>query len=903
MSRQLALASSAWLAAFAFVAMAFPMAATAAQPTITSFSPTSAYQGEYGQPITITGTNFNCASTVSLGGRNASFKVKSSTVIVAYVPSSATSNPLSVTTPTGTAYGPVPFYVNPIPRPVISSFSPTFAYTGESGKSITITGNYFKGITTTKAYSGVTSVKFGNLSASFTVMSATTIKAIVPDNAVSYGISVTSAGGIGYSMDAFEIRAIPAPTITTFTPASVYVGETGKSVTINGTNFLGIGAASKKVTGVTAVSVGGKPTTFRLVGATQLIAAVPAGATTNLLSVTTSGGTCYSAEHFTINPIPRPTIVSLDPAWAYTGQTCSVTIKGTNFNGIGTNNNRITGTTAVSVGSIDAGYSVLDNETIVMSVPANAVSGAVAVTTAGGTCYGKDPFYIKPIPAPVVSSFLPASGRVGTTVTITGQYFCGDGTLSGLITPPTVTIGNVPATVVTVSSTTITAVVGALATNGGISVTTNGGTGYSNDYFTVVVPKAPTITYIDKMGGQVGEWVRITGKNFDVAPAIAYFHGVQCAEGWVESATSIYVRIPVGATTGKITVVTPGGTAASACDFMIGHAPVITGFNANHGVAGDTINIEGDNFTGATSVTFKGIEAFFSVTNDDLISATVPSGDVAGVISVTTPYGYAVSTNTFNSAKVPTIIDFDAWSGVPGDWVTITGTNFDVARAVYFNGTAVVTLNYIDPTRIDVMVPAGATTGPISVDWYDGSGYSVVDSYYDFEIIPAPTITDFTNLSYGVGKNGHDGDIIGITGKDFTDTTTVWFGPMQSVSVVVWSSTYMTATVPTDAVGGTQCIYAVSEGGTGSMAGFNVYEMPTITDCPNDATIGVPITVRGTHFVGATAVTFGTMVQNVFTVVDDNTITVAPPVGAPKGVLYVTNPAGTARTLGEVTIH
>jgi hypothetical protein len=74
--------------------------ATAA-PTITSFSPTS---GPVGSSVTITGTNFTGATSVTFNGVSATFIVNSAgTKITATVPTGATTGPISVTTAGGTA--------------------------------------------------------------------------------------------------------------------------------------------------------------------------------------------------------------------------------------------------------------------------------------------------------------------------------------------------------------------------------------------------------------------------------------------------------------------------------------------------------------------------------------------------------------------------------------------------------------------------------------------------------------------------------------------------------------------------------------------------------------------------------------------------------------------------------
>jgi len=146
-------------------------------PKITSFIPTSATTET---TVTIIGTNFTGATSVSFGGIAAtSFAVNSATSITAVV-GAGTSGNVSVTTPGGTASMSGFTF---IPIPTITSFTPA---SGGTGTSITITGTNF---------SGATSVSFGGVAASsFTVNSATTITAVV-GTGTSGSVSVTTPGG------------------------------------------------------------------------------------------------------------------------------------------------------------------------------------------------------------------------------------------------------------------------------------------------------------------------------------------------------------------------------------------------------------------------------------------------------------------------------------------------------------------------------------------------------------------------------------------------------------------------------------------------------------------------------------------------------------------------------------
>lgn len=157
-------------------------------PQIKSFTPTS---GIVGTSVTITGVSLTQATKVTIGGKPASFTVKSDTQVTATVPASAkTGLKISITTPGGIANSPLAFAV----VPSITSFSPT---SGPVGTSVTITGNSF-----TKA----TSVTFGGVAAtSYQVISDTQVDALVPTGAVTGPIAVTTAGGTGTSATNFTV--------------------------------------------------------------------------------------------------------------------------------------------------------------------------------------------------------------------------------------------------------------------------------------------------------------------------------------------------------------------------------------------------------------------------------------------------------------------------------------------------------------------------------------------------------------------------------------------------------------------------------------------------------------------------------------------------------------------------
>jgi hypothetical protein len=140
-----------------------------------------------------------------------------------------------------------------------------------------------------------------------------------------------------------------------------------------------------------------------------------------------------------------------------------VTILGTN----------LTGATKVSFGSLAATFTVVSSTEITTTVPSGASTGNLTVVTPKGTLTSNVPFRV----TPQITSFTPASGPVGTSVTITGV---------SLNQATAVTFGGVAATEFSVKSNTeVIASVPTGARTGTIDITTAAGTAASSNSFTV----------------------------------------------------------------------------------------------------------------------------------------------------------------------------------------------------------------------------------------------------------------------------------------------------------------------------------------------------------------------------------------------------------------------------------
>jgi hypothetical protein len=152
----------------------------------------------------------------------------------------------------------------------------------------------------------------------------------------------------------------------------------------------------------------------------------------------------------------------------------------------------------------------------------------------------------------------------------------------------------------------------------------------------------------------------------------------------------------------------------AAWAFVEQPAPTITLFTPTSGITGTIVTITGTDFSGASSVTFRGLATFkFTVRSPTQITATVPNGARGGKITVTTPAGSATSTQDFKPTL--SIIAYRPTSGFVGTSVDIQGIGFAPTSTVKFNSTPATAVTYINPGEIQATVPAGATSGPITL--------------------------------------------------------------------------------------------------------------------------------------------------------------------------------------------
>jgi hypothetical protein len=387
-------------------------------PVITSFTP---LHGNSLTTVTIHGTNFTPASVAYFGDvPAASVIVESSTLIKAVPAYAGASGPVSVYTLGG--LGSLGTFTYDYP-PQIGAVAPGF---GPVGTEVTISGSWFTGATAV-SLEGVPVT-------SFTVVDDKTIKATIASGP-SGTFTITTPNG-SHTGGGFEIKLPPA--ITSFTPAT---GTNGTIIYITGTDILA----------ATGVTIGGMPAaSFTFTAPNIMAATVGAGASGNIVVTTPYG----SATKGVFTWMPAPVITAFTPASGMAGT--EITITGNNFDSVA----------HVSFGDQLASSFKIVSSTTIKAVVHLGATGAVALKAFGAT-FSSQGFTHIPSAPPLITSFTPKAGPVGTSVTITGNHF------SPNIAGNTVFFGAVKATITQATENALTVLVPTGATWQPITVSSN----------------------------------------------------------------------------------------------------------------------------------------------------------------------------------------------------------------------------------------------------------------------------------------------------------------------------------------------------------------------------------------------------------------------------------------------
>jgi phospholipase C len=491
-------------------------------PVVTGVGSGSAKAGDV---VTVHGSGLSAATQVLFGSRPAAIQTAGSdSALSVRVPNGSGTVDVTVTTQAGSST-PVPLdRFSYAPGPVVRRVDPA---TATPGTQVSITG---------AGFSTTSNVSFGGAGATFSVLSPTTISALVPDpprNASLVDVTVTTPAGVsptsGRDRFTYPIQGVTGLSRSSGPP------DACTAVTVRGYGF----------TGATAVRFGGvQATTTIPISDTAIEAVSPPGAGTVDVTVVTPRGATPATpqDQYTYTP-QRPHVVVVKPTGGTTAGGTAVQINGSGF----------AGATAVYFGSAPAAqFQVTSNGSIAAVSPPGSGTVDVTVTGPRGTSLKSGKFtYGATVPSLLSIAPTSGSGTGGTKVTIAG---------SGFSNAQRVLFGGSEAQQVKIiSDSEIQAVAPPGSGTADVQVTNKVGESpqVSSDTFTWGGP--PTVSSVTPSSGASGGGtvVTLTGSGFSRASEVL-IGGVD-ATFTVLSDKHISAVTPGGSGLVDVTVVTPSG--------------------------------------------------------------------------------------------------------------------------------------------------------------------------------------------------------------------------------------------------------------------------------------------------------------------------------------------------------
>jgi hypothetical protein len=529
----------------------------------------------------------------------------------------------------------------------------------------------------------------------------------------------------------------------------------------------------------------------------------------NVFTVTTASAT------FTPSSGPVGTIITVTGSgWPFSDNNYSVTVGG-----------------IAAIDSLTAnGSGALTGTITVPSVGTGSQTVSIIETLSGVQIFSTN-FTI----TAATANFNPTSGKVDSTITVTGTGWALSDTISGVkvgITTATNTlvVNNNGALSGTITVPSVSAGLQNIIITGTI-----GGAQTFSNAFTVV--GVPTVTVISPNSGSTtgGTSVTITGTNFVTGATVTI--GGNAAIGInVTSSTTITATTPAGTAGAQNVVVTNvAGSGTLTGGFTYVSPPTVTAISPPSGptAGGTSVTITGTNFVTGATVTIGGNAATgVSVTNSTTIKATIPAG-TAGTVSVivTTAGGSsnAFSGYTYNN-PAPTLTSISPTTGnrLQTLNVTFTGTNFisgvssvNVGTGITVNST---TVNSSTQIVASITIGATAATGSNSFSVTNGTPGGGTSATKTFTVSnPAPTLTGISPTS---GTHGTTVNVT-LTGTNFINGVSSVIGSSGITinSTTVNSTTQITVNITISSSIGTRTFKVTNStpgGGTSSTQNFTV---------------------------------------------------------------------------------
>ncbi len=408
----------------------------------------------------------------------------------------------------------------------------------------------------------------------------------------------------------------------------------------------------------------------------------------------------------------------------------------------------------------------------------------------------------------------------------------------------------------------------------------------------------PSIASFLPLSGVAGTEVTLTGSGFTGATNVR-FNGLNAPGFVLDNANQIRVNVPVGATTGPISVEAPSGTGISSSSFTIQTVPTVASFLPTSGPPATEVTVSGTGFLGTTNVTFNGVSATYTVDSNTQLRANVPVGATTGPIAVTNGVGTGTSASNFTVTAPPPVVTFapihdarveaaNPTTSFPG---TGTGTNLLLRVGVASS----------NPINSYLKFNVSGLAGPVvdaklrlfcNDDSPDGGRiYAVSNNYLGTSTPWLETGLNWNNApTIGGTILDQKANVPDESWVEFNVTPAITGNGVFSLGITS-PHVNLAAYYQKEGVSPPQLVVTIAAGAP-TIANFN----------PTSGPPGTQVTVTGTNFSSVTAVTFNGVAAASFIVDNATQLRATVPAAAGSGPIGITNSNGTTFSATNFTV-
>ena len=482
---------------------------------------------------------------------------------------------------------------------------------------------------------------------------------------------------------------------------------------------------------------------------------------------------------------------------------------------------------------------------LVVTISADATSDYLTLVAKDGSRMRTPAMFSVQLPAPIITSMIPASGLPGTKVRISGSNFTAE---------DKVLYGKVELAIAGRGADYVEVVI-PMSTRRAKTLTIQNSNGVVRSAQVFALEKAAQIKRIAPLLGKVGQRVEIYGTGFKNGDRVT-LNGVPLSVVQLRP-KQISAEIPTGTASGHLVIERGPMRVRSRQRFALTRAPVVTGFTPTGGRLGSRVTITGQHFTRKVNVYYGAKKLrIIKRQGDSTLVVTMPKKAKNEVFRVLTEGGQAHADRPFEIQLPPAVKGLTPKRGLPGTEVTFTGKNLNSVAELRLNGVALQIVSRV-PGKLVAAIPPTASSGLITIVSFGVAKRTRLR----FKVLPGPEIALVTPHS------GVPGTEIVIEGNNLYPETEVFLGD-RKLRIKQRETGRLVARVPNSTAVGKYALQLRASTSTSlSPQTFQVVAPAKILGfSPERAESGSKVTIRGVNFDMSTKVYWGKQLLQVLQV-------------------------------------